>query len=92
MVLARWHNNELEAGGGLFSLASAPIVLAVGRTMVLACWHDNKLAAGRTGVLACWRNDKLAAGQRIVLTRRCDNRVGDRADNGASALLAVLVQ
>jgi len=55
----------------------------------LACWRDEKLVAGRTTVLAHWRDDKSAAGRTLVLARLCDNGVDGRADDSASASLAV---
>ena len=56
---------------------------------VLAHWHNNKLAAGWTTVLAHWCDEESAVGRTMVLACLCDDAVDGRANNGASALLAV---
>jgi len=72
-------------------LAGATTSWQLGRA-VLACWHDDKLAAGRTTVLSHWHDDESAAGRTMVLACLCDDGVDGGADDVGRPLLTGATQ
>ena len=79
LLLAGWRIATMSRrrGGWRCSLAGATSSRHRGGA-VLACWHDDKLAAGRTTVLAhclLWRDDESVARRMAVLASWLDDKL-----------------